>query len=920
MSTTTRQLLDRYSDRLVPVSFHAGFVCLSYAISLIGTCSTLELLRRRTSHKGLSNLLLLIGAAISMGGIAIWSMHFIGNRAIYILDGREDLQIAYSTGMTILSLIVPIFVLVVAFLATSVNGRIRWWRICIAGFSSGGAICGMHYLADASISNYQASYIVGYVAGATVISVVASTAALSLFFVFETAWKVVWWKRLGCAMVLAGAVSGMHWCAAVGTSYTLLRSRNLQNGMSRKETLIMVICLSIAAGVTMTASSIYSGWVRRDYASKSQQVVLAAAVFDDKGRIMVNQEGFLPTEVVTDTFIAKVGSTSIILSLFTVCIMTCIYSPKLSPWQTHNEVFDTSHPLFQWMYRASRNWNSIAALTDQMETHIGQVSQDKYNHRIGLKLIAEDGLLVPYYDQMICELFSLAALALARKTKEDLCHIGTLWDEIFATGNLPTSPAFSSIVSSSVLSTRQGGASRDKTTLLGDLAEKGLVPVPPQYGRGCLMFLVRHVNARKDMDKLEAAGFRFAEMHHVMATISSSMQIKDAEFAERLRIMSAASNHGSPLDAGVYLGIFAIRARLDRCGFDVLVRKGARNLLPTACLPFRRVEPWHQHLLCRLHGQTPAAMIKSLYGFGNQGSPEANFGSIMRQAIQRLGDVIGDESFENATLMSQVVQVPCSAQDGSRLSTCSLVAFRVVLPIHATAPASGCEFVPLSFFQTQQMVYEGSAHHVEFSHKVHRELSSFLHVTPAKPRNKGRRRPLPRRVMACIRRSQSSRRIDDEVVLQSSIQSHHRLSTLAVNNSWPRAPSDELSFNDWLKRQSTSFPSPVANLGVMPPDDFSQHREKLQLGGIMISQQITVDVEKMPHVSTTEISSGSQAGDNAKSSTEMRSCHDETENVVEAKFFSTAFGEHSSKAALQQEGSGFVNKLLVLCMDNKANV
>lgn len=145
--------------------------------------------------------------------------------------------------MTILSLLVPIFVLLLAFLAVSVNGRIRWWRLSLAGLLSGGAICGMHYLADASISNYQTSYQIGYVVGAVLIAVSASTAALTLFFVVETAWKVVWWKRVVCAMVLAGAVSGMHWCAAVGTSYRLLRVHSVKEGMTRRETLIMVICL-----------------------------------------------------------------------------------------------------------------------------------------------------------------------------------------------------------------------------------------------------------------------------------------------------------------------------------------------------------------------------------------------------------------------------------------------------------------------------------------------------------------------------------------------------------------------------------------------------------------------------------------------------------------------------------------------------
>lgn len=63
----------------------------------------------------------------------------------------------------------------------------------------------------------------------------------------------------------------------------------------------------------MTGMAIYSTWVRRDYASKSQQVVLAAGVFDDKGRIMVSQDGYLPSEVVTDTYFTKVSCIFFIL-------------------------------------------------------------------------------------------------------------------------------------------------------------------------------------------------------------------------------------------------------------------------------------------------------------------------------------------------------------------------------------------------------------------------------------------------------------------------------------------------------------------------------------------------------------------------------------------------------------------------------
>lgn len=159
-----------------------------------------------------------------------------------MLDGEETLQIAYSTVLTVMSLLLPILVLILAFLGVSGNGRIRWWRVLLAGMLSGGAICGMHYLANASIANYASSYQLSYLIGSVIIAALASTTALALFFVFENTWSNAWWKRLGCAMVLAGAVSGMHWCAAVGTSYRLLMVTP-GKGVSRQDSMIVVICL-----------------------------------------------------------------------------------------------------------------------------------------------------------------------------------------------------------------------------------------------------------------------------------------------------------------------------------------------------------------------------------------------------------------------------------------------------------------------------------------------------------------------------------------------------------------------------------------------------------------------------------------------------------------------------------------------------
>jgi NO-binding membrane sensor protein with MHYT domain len=163
------------------------------------------------------------------------------------LNGEPELQISYSVGVTVASFFVPIVVLLVAFFvvtgSTTNSNQVSWWRVGVSGCLSGGAICGMHYLGNASISTYRCDYVTAFVIGSIIIAAVASTVALSLFFVFRSSWTNSWWKRVGCAVVLAGAVSGMHWCAVMGTRYTLTHVNSTGDMSSRNTTVIVTACL-----------------------------------------------------------------------------------------------------------------------------------------------------------------------------------------------------------------------------------------------------------------------------------------------------------------------------------------------------------------------------------------------------------------------------------------------------------------------------------------------------------------------------------------------------------------------------------------------------------------------------------------------------------------------------------------------------
>ncbi|KAH8653030.1 hypothetical protein BGZ61DRAFT_374224, partial [Ilyonectria robusta] len=691
--STANKSLDQYIGETVPHSFNVGFVILSYAISTLGAGSTLELIRRRTSLKGTYNLLLLGGAAISMQGIAIWSMHFIANRAITLLNGEPDLQIVYSARTTVASFFVPIVVLLLAFLAVNINEDVRWWRVCLAGLLSGSAICGMHYLGDASISNYHCSYNIANVVGAAVIAPSASTAALSLFFVFANAWTDSTLRRIGCAFILAGAVSGMHWCAALGTRYMLRYVHISTDGeTSRNTTVIAVICLSIVASCIMITTAICTARTRKRYAAKAQQIVLAAAVFDDQGRILVNPDGLLPSQTITEVF----------------------------PQKSVDDIFSTAHPLFHWMYRASRNWSNVTTLLDWMKAHLDYLPHGGRRGMGSIKLVQENGQLVENYDMKFRELFCIAASTLSARMGEDIANAGALWDEIFATGT-----------SSKPRPLTQPWPTTDEIANPNG-PDAWLRPSQDLSGRGSLLFLVRHVSASHEMARLEASGFRFAEPRRVVDIIRSSMQIRTQRLEGKLLDMATYTESTATVEPGVHLGVFALRARVDRFGFDVLVNRNSRNTLPTVMLPVKKLQQWHHDFLLDLDGQPVPTLLRRLELMNDPQPLKAQFAAQLRGAISALGNEINSHVCEEASLSARVVQIPCRPLDGSSSgpNTCPLITLQVILNINATVHGRSWTFVPLQFFKVRQLVYENSPHHAVFGRALHREMSAILSSLP----------------------------------------------------------------------------------------------------------------------------------------------------------------------------------------------
>ncbi|KAI0137527.1 hypothetical protein BJ170DRAFT_65522 [Xylariales sp. AK1849] len=801
--STPEQLLLQYEGHIVPRSFNAGFVTLSYVVSLIGAASTLELINRRTSRNGLFNHLILVSAAVTMGGIAIWCMHFIGNRATDLANGEAELQIAYSSGFTALSFFIPIMVLLAAFLAVGTNNKMSWWRITLGGSLAGAAICGMHYLGNASIDNYTCVYRPVNVVGAALIAVAASIVALSLFFVFRAAWTSSWWKRALSAIVMAGAVSGMHWCASTGTQYRLVRLNSGTNQISRNTTVIVVICLSVGAALIMAGTAVYTTHVMRGYAQKAQQVVLAAAVFDRTGRILVNPDGLLPSEKITDTYLER----------------------------RSNDMFSIAHPLFHWMFRASRNWSGMRAVMNSMSNHLAQLPKSGRDAKV--RLIDDNGQLIESYDVIFRELFCLAAVSLADKMKADVSDVGVLWDEILPTG-AGISPRQRRAETDAIVE-KDGRVSPVSAGNADILAEKGESwRARQEYGRGSLMFMVRRLENARDVEKIQAAGFRFAEVNQVSGIIGSSMQIKTRNLSAKLKAMATYAQENTMMEPGVHLGLFGVRARVGGLGFDVLVRKETRNLLPSMKMSLEHLEPWQVDFIRRLDRTNVPALCQKLDALKKLSPREMLFASQLYDTIEALRAWVDDPIFDEATLTSKLVQVPCRAWAGSTsATTCTLITLRLVIPIHVNIQSPKCEFIPLSFFKVHQLVYKDSPHHTAFSRSVHREITPIVTAapiaTPSAVHHRSKRTSLLIGLKGLGRPKQSTYPVDADgnpiptvFGRKSSAGSNQSSSTLKLW-SGPKSPSSD----------GMSDRTPALLMDAQQPASF---------GGIMISQEIKVDV------------------------------------------------------------------------------
>lgn len=219
-------------------SYNWFLVILSFVISVFGSFTGLQITNgMKSSNQGVS-LGWIIAAAVSLGGGAIWTMHFIG-----MLAYQVPMDVGYTPGLTFLSLLIAVVAVGIG-IYIAVSGELSVIRLLGAGLFTGLAVASMHYIGmEAMVMSGTMVYDKTLVGVSLAIAVVAATVAL---------WLAVNLKgtllMLGSAVIMAIAVCGMHYTgmAAMGMVHDHSAEQMvIENSMSPMTMGLFIFCASM---------------------------------------------------------------------------------------------------------------------------------------------------------------------------------------------------------------------------------------------------------------------------------------------------------------------------------------------------------------------------------------------------------------------------------------------------------------------------------------------------------------------------------------------------------------------------------------------------------------------------------------------------------------------------------------------------
>lgn len=203
---------------ILQARYELGIVFASFVVAVLGSYAALYHAQHMFRKDGSIHVPMAIGGAVALGGVGIWTMHFIG-----MIGYRLPVPVVFEGGLTLLSLVAAIVIAGIALVLAGGRGKFSWPGWAMGSLLAAAGVCVMHYMGMYAMELRATMALDTTVVLMSIgIAVVAASAALWLaFHVKATS------HRLLAALVMGLAVCAMHYTGMASAQFICIAPKAL---------------------------------------------------------------------------------------------------------------------------------------------------------------------------------------------------------------------------------------------------------------------------------------------------------------------------------------------------------------------------------------------------------------------------------------------------------------------------------------------------------------------------------------------------------------------------------------------------------------------------------------------------------------------------------------------------------------------
>jgi NO-binding membrane sensor protein with MHYT domain len=193
-------------------------IIASYVVSVLGSFAALYHAQHMFRRDGSVYFSSAFGGAVALGGIGIWTMHFIG-----MIGYRLPMRVVYDGVLTVLSLVAAIVIAGIALVLAGGRGKFSVTGWLFGSLLAAAGVCVMHYMGMYAM-NLRADMVLDMSTVGVSVAIAFTAAAAALWLAFHVTRNS---HRLAASLVMGLAVCAMHYTGMSAAQFICVESKAL---------------------------------------------------------------------------------------------------------------------------------------------------------------------------------------------------------------------------------------------------------------------------------------------------------------------------------------------------------------------------------------------------------------------------------------------------------------------------------------------------------------------------------------------------------------------------------------------------------------------------------------------------------------------------------------------------------------------